>query len=351
MQRFSFIAICLVLFMATSIIHAQDEETLSTYTRDEQITHQANEFNGVEVHNQHGDVSVTGWLKDTILVEIKISVKAEYREMADEVLDRIRISKTKLKGLAYMRTAFGEEFHSNYPFRINYEIFMPADKQLIVNNRFGNIAISDLTGNLEITSEYGDVVQQGMQVADTVFSKISFGEADFTNIDYAEIELYNSNVKISSIETGAFSGQYCQADITKAGKVQFSTQTARINMEEVRQIDIKGQFCFVSINQITQRGNIEISDGLLITSLSETAKELSVSNFNAPANISLSPSLAYTLHGEVTNGQFRHDREKHFKVIEDLDKTSFSGEYNANGKAATIILFNKNAGINIKTQK
>jgi uncharacterized protein YjbI with pentapeptide repeats len=222
---------------------------------------------------------------------------------------------------------------------------------LIIDNRFGDIKVTDITGKLEIKSEYGNVTQAGMQQVDTVFSNLSFGEADFQNIGFTKMELYNANVKIAGVEEADFSGQYCQTDIDKAGNAHFSTQTARINLGQIREIDINGHFCFVSIDEISNRGKIEISNGLLIAYLSEDVKELAVFNNHAPANISLAPKLAYTLHGEVTNGQFRHDREGNFKVINDHDKTSFSGEYNSNGKTAELVLFNKNAGINIKTKK
>lgn len=351
MQKLSFIIICLGLLIGSNIIQAQNGDELDTYTRDEKIIHMADEFKGIELQNQHGDISVTGWLKDTILIEVEISVKAEHREMADEVLDRININKTKLNNLAFLRTSFDEEFHPIYPFRINYKIFMPSAKQIIIDNRFGDIEVSDITGKLELKSEYGNVTQMGMQQVDTVISNLSFGEAEFQNIGFAKMELYNNNVKIAGVENADFSGQYCQTDIKEAGKAIFATQTARINLERVTEIDINGRFCFVSIGEISRRGKIEISNGLLITSLSEKVKELAVFNNNAPANITIAPGLTYTLHGEVTNGQFRHYRQENFKVIKDQNKISFSGEYNANGETAKLVLFNKNAGINIKSKK
>ncbi|MFW6327219.1 MAG: hypothetical protein ACOC2F_02815 [Bacteroidota bacterium] len=348
MQKLSLITIFLVLLFGSNIIQAQNGDELNTYTRDEEIIHPAHEFKGIELQNQHGDVSVTGWLKDTILIEIEISVKAEHREMGDEVLDRININKTKQNSLAFLRTAFDEDFHPSYPFRINYKIFMPSDKHLIINNRFGDIKILDIAGKLEIKSEYGDLTQQGIQKVDTIVSDLSFGNAEFQNIGFAKMQLYNNNIKISDIEEADFSGQYCQIDITKANKAAFTTQTARIHMGKIKDIDIDGQFCFVSIDEITKRGKIEISNGLLITTLSENLDELAVNNNKTPANITLPAALSYTLHGEVTNGQFRHDLEEKFKVISHKDKIFFSGEYKPKGQAAELVLFNKNAGINIK---
>ncbi|WP_291861331.1 hypothetical protein [Marinilabilia sp.] len=352
MQNLSFITIFLGILIGVVELQAQEQDNLHTFSRDEKNIHLAKDFKGIEIHNQHGDIVVTAWMKDTIQVKIEMSVTATHREMADEVFERLSISITKLNGMAYMRTAFEEEFHSAHPFRINYEIFMPADKQVKIDNRFGNITISDITGKLEINSEYGNVTQTGLQRVDTVVSKISFGEANFKSINFTKTELYNSGLKIENVETASIFGKYCQIDIGKAGILDFSNETARINVDEVKDVNLTGQFCFVSIDEIMKNGKFEISNGLLITSLSEQTNEFSVFNKNAPANINISPELSYTLQGEVTDGNFRHDKDSHFKIISDLNKISFSGEYtNRKEEMATLILFNKNAGINIKTQK
>jgi len=352
MQNLSIITIFLGMLLGVAELRAQEQDNLHTYSRDEKNIYVADDFKGVEIHNQHGDIVVTGWMKDTIQVKIEMVVTATRSEMADEVFNRLNIRTTKLDGMAYLRTAFEEEFHSAHPFRINYEIFMPTDKQLKINNRFGNIAITDITGKMEINSEYGNLTQTGLQTVDTVVSKISFGEASFKSIGFTETELYNSGLKIENVETASLSGKYCQVDIGKADILEFLNHTARINVGEVRDVDLNGQFCFVSIDEIIKNGKFEISNGLLITSLSEQTNEFSVFNKNAPANITVSPKLYYTLQGEVTDGNFRHDKEGHFQVISDLNKISFSGEYTNNSeKTATLILFNTNAGINIKTQK
>lgn len=352
MQNLSIITIFLGMLLGVVELSAQGQDNLHTYSRDEKNIHEADDFKGIEIHNQHGDIVVTGWMKDTIEVKIEMVVTATGSEMADEVFDRLSIRTTKLDGMAYMRTSFEEEFHSAHPFRINYEVFMPTDKQIKINNRFGDIAITDITGKMEIISEYGNITQTGLQMVDTVVSKISFGEASFKSIDFTETELYNSGLKIENVETASLSGKYCQIDIGKADRLVFSNQTARINVDEVRDINLNGEFCFVSIDEIMQNGKFEIANGLLITSLSEQTNEFSVFNENAPANITVSPELSYTLQGEVTDGNFRHDKEGHFKTISDLNKISISGEYtNSSEKTATLILFNTNAGINIKTQK
>ncbi|WP_025007032.1 hypothetical protein [Marinilabilia salmonicolor] len=352
MQNLSLITMGLAIMLGSTALKAQEQDNLHSYTRDEENIHMADDFKGVEIHNQHGEIEIKAWLKDTILIKIETIVMAEYRDMADEVFDRLNINKTTLAGMAFMRTAFDEEFHSSHPFRINYEVFMPANKKIKIINRFGNVTITDITGKMDIKLEYGNIIQSGLQKADTIITDLSFGEAQLSKINYSKAELHNSGVKIDNVNSAVISGKYCQVDIEEAGSLDFSNHTARINIGKVKELNLNGQFCFVSVDELMKRGKIEISDGLLITSLSEQTTEFSVFNENAPANINISPKLSYTLHGEVSDGNFRHDNQRLFKTIREPNKISFSGEYVAeNKKLATLILFNRNAGINIKTKK
>lgn len=352
MQNLSLIIMVLAIMLGSTALKAQEQDNLHSYTREEENIHMADDFEGVEIHNQHGEIEIRAWLKDTILIKIETIVMAEYRDMADEVFDRLNIKKSTYEGMAFMRTTFDEEFHSSHPFRINYEVFMPANKKIKIDNRFGNVNITDITGKMDIKLEYGNIIQRGLQRADTIIADLSFGEAQLSRIKYSKAEFHNSGVKIDKVNSAEISGKYCQVDIEEAENLNFTNNTVRVNIGKVDNLDLRGRFCFVSVNELMKRGKIEISDGLLIASLSDQTTEFSVFNENAPANITISPKLSYTLHGEVSDGNFRHDNQRLFKTISEPNKISFSGEYVAeNKKLATLILFNRNAGINIKTKK
>lgn len=352
MKKLVIKAIILLIWLFPAVLIAQDEEDLKTYTREKDEKLHADKFSRVEIDNKHGDISFKAWDKDSIRVDVVAHVKAEDEDSGEDVLDHISLESSEEENALRFTTTFEEDFYSSHPFNVSYEVYMPAGHDLKVRNRFGNINIASITGHMEIDLEFGDINQKGDAPIEDIDAKLAFGKADMGSFNNAKIELINAGIKLRNTENGDFSGKYCQIDLDRAGKVTIDTATGRLNIGKVNDIELTGDFCFASIEQIQERGHIEITNGLLlIDSVTDRLKELAVNNDNAPINLSLPKSLSYTLHGEATNGQFRHYRPENFRIVKDMDKVSFSGDQNPEKEdGASIVLFSKNAGINIDDQ-
>lgn len=343
-------AFVLLLLTIPLMVTAQDDEDLETYTKEKKEDYSASEFDRVEIDNKHGNVSFTAWNKDSIRIETRITVKAEDSESGEEVMDFISIETSESDETIQIQTDFNDDFYSPHPFNISYEVHLPADHQIKVTNRFGNIDISSVTGGMEVDLKHGDLKQTGMEAIDELQGRFAFADVKMGSFRNANFELKNAGLTLDDAGDTEINGEYCQIDIASADKLAVNTHTGRINTGKVKDLEINGTFCFSSIEEIEKEGHIEINNGMLmIKSLNNQLEKLSVKNDNAPVNLTIPSSLAYTLHGEVTNGQFRHYRPGEFKIIKDMERTSFSGEHNTqNQRGASIVLFNKNAGINIK---
>jgi len=345
------IRVTILLFMVFPVISiAQNDENLETFTKEKNEQYPSGKFSGVEIENKHGDVSVKAWDKDSIRIDARAAVKAGDTETGEKIIEDISINALNNNKTIRFQTKFDEDFYSVHSFHVQYEVFLPANINIKVINRFGDINISSLTGRIEVDLEYGDLNQSGLGTADTLEGKISFASVQTGNLKNVSIELNNSDITLGNTGNVEISGKFYQADIKRADKLNVKTHTGRINTGKLKELVLKGTFCFASIGEIIKEGHIEINNGLMIIeSVSDQLKKLSVNNDNAPLNLTLPESLTYTLHGEVINGQFRHYRPNEFKIIKDMEKTSFSGENQAQKqRGASIVLFNKNAGINIK---
>ncbi|WP_462318811.1 hypothetical protein [Marinilabilia sp.] len=338
-----------LLFYNLSVSVNAQKEDLNAYEKKENFIYPGSQFRGIEVNNQHGNIHVSASTGDTIEVNIVIIVKENNEELASEILEKINIRSAHKGQSLYLRTDFGDNFQPNNPFSIEYDIRIPSSKTLDLKNRFGDINIHSITGNQNINMEYGELIQKGISTIDSINLDLSFVDAELTRINYAQLQFHNVNAEIKNIHKGDVSGKYCQINLSDADELNIKSGTSRFKIGNVRNLSLDGEFCFTSIGHLSETGDLKISNGLLIiSSIASTLRELSVFNNNAPINLSLPKNLSYTLHGEVTNGQFQHYAANHFRIIKELDKTSFSGSYNSKPNEASIVLFNENAGIIIE---
>ncbi len=344
-----YLLIIMLPFLPYQAEAGAQEKSLSDYSKEENMFFAATDYSGINISNRHGDISVSAWEKDSVKIDISITVKGKKEKEAEEVLEEIEINQNETKDIMQVSTEFGEDFYSSHEFHINYEIHLPANYLLNLSNQFGNIELSSVTGGIEIDLEYGELIQKGSNLCESISGSLSFVEAEMGSFKNVNMTLHNTNIEFQDItENGDFKGRYCQISLQNSNTLNINTSTSRITAREVNDLTLNGDFCFTSINEIIKNGRIEIDNGMLIIhSISQRIDELRINNSNAPINLGLPPSLAYTLHGEVTNGQFRHYKAQEFRIIKDMNKISFSGSIKDQDNGASIVLFNKDAGIHI----
>ncbi len=337
-----------LLLMALPLSLSGQETLEDAFHKTQNDSFAAGRYKGIEIINQHGPVSVSAWDEDSIHVDIQISVLAPGEEMSQEMLDKISILTSQKEQHLVYQTILGQDFFFNYPFSIRYQVYIPARKSVKIKNRFGDVTLALLFGQLEVALDYGRLKQTGNEFVESLSAQLTFADATLFNISSADIEVSNSQVDINKGGDIAFSGDFCQINLGDADKLTIHASTGRFNIGKVNHLVIKGDYLYPSIGEITSTGNIEISNGLaIIKKVSDRLEALTISNNHTPLSLNLQQSLNYTLNGEVENGRFRHYRAQQFKIIDDQNTISFSGTNGALDNSASIVIFNRDADVNI----
>lgn len=113
----------------------------------------------VLVSNRYGQVNITSWQNDVVRITAKITAGSDDPEVAKQYVQRIevrvehhgdRVSATT----AYPRVPEGVLIG----YAVDYEVHVPKEARLVVDNLFGDTSIADLSGPITLDSRYGVVV-------------------------------------------------------------------------------------------------------------------------------------------------------------------------------------------------
>ncbi|MGQ1889709.1 hypothetical protein ACT29H_04635 [Thermophagus sp. OGC60D27] len=351
MKGFLLYIILILNTLITESILAQSHYRDSHIDKKEWIF-SSDRFDGIEIHNQHGNIVFNPTKSDSLFVTVTIVVNTKNPQSAEEVLNQIDVKDAVVDGNIYFRTSFDHEFYSGFPFEINYEVLVPHHfKQIILENQFGDVNINTSTALFDGNLSYGNLTQATTASVDTIRGNLSFIKGRLNHAKVCNLSLDNCNIHFQKVVQGIFSGQYSQLHLVNADVAEIKGNTSRFHIESIKQLKLNGDFCFATIDDIYQQGQIEISNGyLIIESVGNRLKELSVANDRTPIQLSLPITLSYTLQGEITNGNISHYARQQLRIITDYEKTLFSGSFNENSESTSIILFNKDAGIEIRTK-
>ncbi len=223
----------------------------------------------VEIENKYGDVQVIPWEKDSIRVQAQVEVRSERDDRLAEMLGNIQVDFEKTQtfllvtaGWAddasfFKRTSYSLKKGLNSEDRvvITQTIYLPADMALEINNRFGNVFMSDHKGELTIGVSHGDFRARRLDNVDRI--EVKYGRLRVKKLQNARVEL----------------GSVSSAKIDEAGKLTLNSSSSDVEIEYVKDLVLTSKHDDIHIESGEEiQGTTSLSD----ISIDLVEKELDV---------------------------------------------------------------------------
>jgi len=117
----------------------------------------------LDIENQFGTVNIKTWTRNEVKVDIRIDVSSNVKEAAQRIFENIDVEHDKQGNRVQFKTELnvkdekGFKGKHNNTMSIDYEVMMPANLALDLENRFGKTILPDLQGKVNVKQEFGDL--------------------------------------------------------------------------------------------------------------------------------------------------------------------------------------------------
>ncbi|MDP8231279.1 MAG: hypothetical protein P9L91_01275, partial [Candidatus Zophobacter franzmannii] len=161
------LALVLTGFMPGPGALAQQYEKSRKLTKEFPITAETD----VQIINKYGNIHILPWDKDSIRFEISIKVEASKQSKVDRTFESIEIDFSESSYYLIVQTVFDNKkssfwsdvsdftnsmLNSGSNAQIDYIVYVPVKNKLTLENKFGNIYMTDHLGKTLITISNGD---------------------------------------------------------------------------------------------------------------------------------------------------------------------------------------------------
>jgi hypothetical protein len=198
----------------------------------------------VSLNNQFGEMKIIPWDKNEIRVDITIVTKASTEELAQKIMDKIRIEDGKNGNNVYFTTKMSEMKgdwdgkkkgeYKEQGMKIDYAVYMPVNISLRATNSFGTMIVPDYRGQAELESKFGKLTAG--KLANVKSVSVEFGSAEIESASGGSI-----TVKFSKAAVGSLSGSVVL-------RVEFS-DAIKIGMNNsVSSLDLKSSYSQVYLD-------------------------------------------------------------------------------------------------------
>lgn len=239
----------------------------------------------VDIENIHGTVDIDTWDVSEVEIVVTVEVDAASESKANGMLDRINVSfnngdryvsaeteiDSKKSFWRLVQSWWGEE-----DVRINYQVKMPKSANLEISNKYGDIDIEDIDGEVSIDQKYGNlsiahvtnnlelslgyghgVIARANRIkAEIGYYKLRVDDANEVNIDskYSGITIESAN-RLSA--NSAYDG-YHLGDI---GVFKSAGKYDKIDAKKIEELEIVTKYTKIEIDLLTIGLKAQLSYG------------------------------------------------------------------------------------------
>lgn len=274
--------LCLIVLgsAASGLANGPDREFTKTINRQFETTP-----NGMTaIYNKYGKVNVNTWANKSVKIDITIIVNANEQRDADKTFDRIKVNFINTAGYVKAETMVDIEGKNWWPgnscqdFKINYEVWLPADNQLDLKNKYGNSYVAAMNGKLMAEIKYGDLRTEALNGDADVYigygkatlakvknlsGQISYGGLTVTEANDIQIDTKYSEFQVDRANNVRVTSKYDDFNLGDIQDLRVQTKYANLRVQTTRAAFVTAQYTDVKVNNVSESMDADLTYGSL----------------------------------------------------------------------------------------
>ena len=241
----------LFIFFAGLFISAQAEE----YTREVHSSYLKSQIQALDISNKFGTITINDFGGDSVVVDAVITVENATEKRAEYLLGQIQVSIRKVGNSLNIETSINEDFKTKENFSIDYTINIPADRDLAVTNKFGNVVLNNLNANGQFNISYGNINTGTLEAPDAKHIKmdIAYGKADIESANRMQAEIKYSKLFLREAKSLNIISKYSGLNISEIGELVLESKYDGVDIEEIKSLKANSKYTNYNIEELGQR--------------------------------------------------------------------------------------------------
>lgn len=310
----------------------------------------------LEVHNRYGNIEITTWNENRIVIEVTVKTNGNNEEEVLERLKEIDVNFQNSTSHVRAETVFEERNSSwwsnlfgggsNVNMEINYRIKAPVTNNIEIGNDYGSISVDKLKGNATIACDYGRLIigellgNNNLLAFDyTRNSQIDFIKKGKIVADYSEFT-------VGEAETLEVIADYTDSHIKKVKNIRFKCDYGSFILEKVQNVKGEGDYLATKLGSVYNSAELYLDYGSAsIENLMESVKNVKIESDYASIKIGYGGS-PFSFQLETSYGDVKGLDAEGFQVNksrEDGSDNFYEGFY-LSDNSGTMININTEYG-------
>jgi hypothetical protein len=337
-----------VLLSFTTAAQEVSKEYHKEYSADKNTT--------LDLNNRYGDVVITAWDKNQVVIDVKITVSHPDKARAEKYLGMIEVQFSEGTNLISAKTVIEDNFNfsgwgNNREFKINYSVRMPYSSNLTLVNKYGNTDIDELRGLVNLDIKYGAIeIDKLTRGNENPLNKlvIAYGKGTIAEAGWLDLNVrYTSTLSIPKSQALLIDSKYSKLRIGETSSIVSDAKYDTYNINKINNLVLMSGYTTVNVETLTRKLTSEGSYGsLTINEIPAGFESLDVSVRYSGVRLGIDESASYRLDGKSSYGGIKYDDENfnfRKKIVEN-NSSEISGVIGKENSPASAVKLSTSYG-------
>lgn len=212
----------------------------------------------LQISNKFGEVKFINEGGSEITIDVLVKIEGTNERKVAELIDKINVSFSKTGGTVKAETSIENNYNFRGNFSIDYLVNVPSEKNLAVENKYGNVVVNRLTGTGKFDVQYGSLTAVALKGISTKVL-LAYGKAKIDETENIEMEIRYSNITMGESENIRLDTKYSTADIDKARDIQTESRYDKLNIGELVSLTADTKYSQVKVGKLMK--SLQIGTG------------------------------------------------------------------------------------------
>lgn len=316
----------------------------------------------IEISNKYGNVEINTWEKDSVVFLIKIKVEEKKLAKLEKTMEGIDFDFTSSSHFLIARTIVNKTsstlekellkfkeslLQTDGNVEINYTVWLPKKCDLKLDNKYGNIFMSEFLGNCDITLSNGNLKAHDFEGKTQI--NLNFADATINKLNNAQLITNYSEVEIKAAKKLLIDSKQSTYDIIEATELNISTRRDKYRIRLADMVDVRGSFSNFSINELQDRINFRSDYGdLEIEKINPEFSNIFIETQSSDINLYFNQESGFKFQITETKTEMDFCREMDVKektVLDEKDKkTKITGNFGSKQAQTEKLFINTTLG-------
>lgn len=273
----------------------------------------------VSINNRYGTVKVNTWNKNTVEIDVTITVKGNDLDDVADKLDKIDVEFSGSSSLVEAKTFLGNKKswswwgkNKKINYQIDYLVRMPVSNDVSLSNDYGTISLDEIDGDANINCDYGKITIGDLRGANSSI-----------NLDYCK------SSTINSMNNGSVNVDYSKISIESAKQVKVNTDYSTVKIEKLTDLSYNADYGSIYAGEVnTVTGNSDYT-GQKFGTVKKSLKIRSDYGYIKVENLAKGFDFV-DINSEYASIKLGTSTSNNFSFIIDLQYASFKQKNSAN---------------------